>query len=183
MELYRCSGAQHRQALAIVHRANATKRLFFFIGHGSPSGLLTKPSLGKVTSPIHNDQHGCLLDTDDLRDAPNGLQIIAWACDAGKYFGPRVGAIPEGRFLGFRGKVSLVFNHAPSEELWSAAIRSMFEWVQSNGSITQSDGEWLREYLLELRRRIIKGEINTGYYNRINSVFLKHAAQMVALNL
>ena len=182
MELYRCSAAQHRQALAIVHRSNSNRRLFFFLGHGSPSGLLTKPSLGKVGSPICNEDHGCLLDTDDLKDIPGGLQVIAWACDAGKYFGPRVAALHAGRFLGFRGKVSLVFNDSLSEELWSSIIKSVFERVQNNGSIMQSDAEWLRLMLLELRRRIATGEIDTGYYNRINSVFLKKAAEMVVVN-
>jgi hypothetical protein len=181
VEVYTGSGASHRQALAIARRHNSGRRLFFFIGHGSPAGLLTNPKNGKTGSPVSNNYHGCLLDTDDLQGLPPGLQVVAWACDAGMYFGPGVSKIRGGSFLGFRGKVDLVFNDKVSEDLWSSAIETMFDRVLKKGRITSQDEAWVRNSLLGLQRKIHSGEIDTKKYNRINSMFLRKAAARVVV--
>jgi len=67
--LYRRGDARHQEALTLITRTQSQANLFFFVGHGSPSGLFTDPQIGKVPSPISNRYHGCLLDTDDLVDS------------------------------------------------------------------------------------------------------------------
>jgi len=177
--LYRRGDARHQEALTLITRTQSQANLFFFVGHGSPSGLFTDPQIGKVPSPISNRYHGCLLDTDDLVDSIRDLHVVAWSCDSGRYFGQRVAAIPGSAFLGFNGKVNLVFNDPDSERLWGTAMRLVFERVRMNRGIRQTDKAWLRKFLLELRDKIASGEVNTGHYNRINSMFLKSAARRI----
>lgn len=169
--------AQHSRALSTLHGSGHLTKLLMFIGHGKATGLLTKPGIGKANSPIGSMAHSCLLDTEDLTPNLKYVHILAWACDAGSYFGPKVASLNASSFLGFKGPLSLIINHQPSEDAWSSVMEEFFRRISSRGFIESHDAEWLKHELLSLRRKIKNGVIDTGTHKQINTMFLKAAAK------
>jgi len=177
VSLYRGNEANHSQALTLLKQKHRSTLLFMFLGHGRTAGLLTKPGIGKADSPVGCKTHHCLLDTDDLTTGAKDVHIVAWACSVGRYFGPKVATLKSSGFLGFSGEVGFVINDIRSEQLWSSVMKELFQHVAQRGYIESHDAEWLRLKLLELRRKLKRGEVNTGIFNQANTTFLKLAAR------
>lgn len=176
--------ARHERIVALLREPSPDRRLLIFAGHGKASGLLTEPSLGKSNSPLGVGRHGCLIDTEDVDQAWKGLHVVAWACEAGIYLGPRIASLKDSAFLGFIGALNLVINHAESEQdVWLPAMRNLFMRIAARGYIESHDAEWLQQSLLEVRKKIKEGAINTGVHNRINTTFLKAAAKNTIVHI
>jgi hypothetical protein len=174
--------ARHSLIAELLSSPTTVRKLLIFVGHGKAGGLLTKRTLGKPNSPLCSGQHGCLIDTEDISRAGGGLHVMAWACEAGIYFGPRVASLKDSAFLGFSGALNLVINHEESEQLvWIPLMRELFARVLEKGRIDRQDSEMLSSSLLEVREKIKAGVINTGIHNRFNRAFLKTAARNVVL--
>lgn len=184
VQVFTGNDARHHQAIMLIEELRAEPAMLIFVGHGKAAGLLTKPSLGKQGSPISGPTHGCLLDTEDIKPGWKGLQIVAWACEAGAYFGPSLTATKGCRFLGFNGPVNMVINHEPSTTLvWSPIMKGLIVRILERRAIESHDAEWLQNALMEVRARIKAGTIDTGLNNRWNTMFLKRAAKNAVVHV
>jgi hypothetical protein len=182
-EMFIGDQASHSEIIRFLKKSISHLKLIMFVGHGNSGGLFTKPGFGKITSLAAASGHEYLLDSEDLDHKMEGVHIVAWACEAGNYFGQKVGSLRASGFLGFEGPVSMVINHEPSEELWKKAIIQSLIRVGERGYVEGHDAEWLSHLLLDLRNEIKRGTIDTGLHNRVNRMFLKSVAKQARVYL
>lgn len=183
LTLYTGDDAEHGRAVAFLNSHGRQTKLLLFIGHAKPTGLLTRPGIGKTQSAISSETDACLLDTEDLTSNLKNVHIVAWACHAGSYFGPKVATLKGSGFLGFNGSLNITINHEPSEHLWSSMVKELFKRIADKGHVESHDAEWLRHELLKRRRDIKNGVFDTGIHNRFNSMFLKAAAKNAVVHI
>jgi hypothetical protein len=173
------NNANHVNAVTELN-LSSPKKVFAFVGHGSPTELLTDTRNGKPSSCIN---HGCLLDCIDLTNQLFNVHIVAWSCKSGQIFGSKVKSYSESAFIGFDDEIQLVFNHRESETLWSNLIKETILRIVEKNGIDDSDAKWLKNRITEIRRDIRSGHINTGKYNAFNLLFLGQISRSIVVHV
>ena len=171
--------ATHQSAVSKLNNDNQCTPIVAFVGHGSPTELLTNVGLGKKSTW---EDHDCLLDSGDLTDDLCGIQIVAWSCSSGGNFGERVGGFANSSFLGFKKKVVMLIN-PESDGLWNGLIEETISRITKKHRIEFEDKEWLKDRIVALRREIILGNIDTGNdrYDVLNLSYLKWLSKNVVI--
>lgn len=168
--LYHGNDVRRENVIAMLDENEEFTPVIVFVGHGSPTEVLTGVGLGKG-STLNN--HDCLLDADDLRNDLRGVQILAWSCSTGGVFGKKVGQLTNSSFFGFRRKVVMLVN-PESDHLWNGLISETISRITKKHQIDESDREWLRSRIGILRKEIAEGKISTGSdrYDTLNRSYL-----------
>jgi hypothetical protein len=154
-------------------------KILLFLGHGRSFGLITEAGLGKRSSFEEEIGDACLMDCADLDADVQNLHCVAWSCWSGLEFGEKYKSQQMCGFLGFVDILSFTINRAESEYLWRGMIFSTFREVLDQNGVLPHHAATLRKRLLDARRDIIAGRLNTGVHNKFNRMCLRHAAQSV----